>query len=89
MLYSAAKKHKGWMHNTVTLVNDTVIVCLKVARRVDLLFRRGKKPISMYKDDVVNLIMGIILQYVHNKPLCCTPKTNTVLCRLHVNFFKK
>ena len=58
------------MHNTVTLVNDTVIVCLKVVRRVDLLIRRGKKTISMYKDDVVNLIMGIILQYVHNKLLC-------------------
>ena len=43
MLYSAAKKHKGWMYNTVTLVNDTVIVCLKVVRRVDLLIRRGKK----------------------------------------------
>ena len=38
----------------------------------------------MYKDDVVN---RIIPQYVRNKALCCTPKTNTVLCRLHVNFF--
>lgn len=38
----------------------------------------------MYKDDVVN---QIIPQHVHNKALCCTPKTNTVLCRLHANFF--
>ena len=38
----------------------------------------------MYKDDVVN---QIIPQHVHNKALYCTPKTNTVLCRLHANFF--
>ena len=35
----------------------------------------------------VNHIMMTILQYIHIKSNC-TPKANTILCQLYINFFK-